>query len=336
MDKTMKNASAHERGFTLVELVVAMAVMALMAALLTPNFMEEINQRRANLTAQDTQSILDAVRSYRSNTGSWPGGAGCTTAISVLTTANYLRGVTATNRYNQAVTTTCTANTFSVVQRALPNWDGYLVNSLPGTTITNAGSNQITSSVGVPGSEPALSAKLSRVATGNVEDNRMRTTLYMGNQQITEAGNLTFSTANPVIRANSGNLNLSAASGNVVIPAGQVLHVDDIVVRSRGSRRLSASLPNFVHVGTYIVRHGWYVLKPTCAAGGVAKAAMRPGAMRGGFSGSYDPAYVGRYGFNYRLDSSGSYWVVTAIAEGYAVDFANLDSLVDVFCYYST
>ncbi len=333
----MKNSKAGKQsGFTLIELVVVMAVMALIAALMTPNMMEELNLRRANLTAEDTSAILDAARSYRVATATWPGGAACATAINVLKTGGYLGAMSTDNRYNNPITTSCNSRTFSVSQSAVEDWDGYLVNSIAGTEITAPATFQITSTVGIPGSEPALSSKLSRVATGNLEDNRMRTTLYMGGQDVNEAGDINFSQANPRLTAQSGSLTLSAQNGQIVIPAGQTLTVDDVVVRSRGNRLLSASLPNFVHIGTYIVRDGWLVQMPTCAAGGVPKGALRPGAMRGGYSGSYDPAFVGRYGFNYRLTPAGGYWSVTAVAEGYAADYANLDSLVDVFCYYPT
>lgn len=324
-----------QKGFTLIELVVVMAVMAVIAALMTPNMMEELNLRRAKLTIEDTTAIVDAARAYRVATTSWPGqGAGnCSNAITLLKTGGYLSAVGSTNRYNNAITTSCNTLTFSVVQQAVQDWDGYLVNGLGGTEITSAGSHQITTRIGVPGSEPALSNKLSRVATGNIEDNRMRTTLYMGNQDIGEVGNISMPGAAPHITGR-GPLTISSQSGRVIIPSGQVLEVDDIVVRSRGSRRLSTSLPNFVQIGTYIVRDGWLVAKPSCGAGGTPKGALRPGAMRGGYAGSYDPNYVGRYGYNYRLTSSGGYWIVTAVAEGYAADYANLDSLVDVFCYY--
>lgn len=333
----MKNTRAGKQsGFTLIELVVVMAVMALIAALMTPNMMEELNLRRANLTAEDTSAILDAARSYRVATATWPGGPTCANAITVLKAGGYLGAMSTDNRYNNPITSSCDARTFSVAQSAVEDWDGYLVNTIAGTEITAPATFQITSTVGIPGSEPALSAKLSRVATGNLEDNRMRTELYMGGRAINEAADINFSKANPVLNAQSGSLTLSAQNGQVIIPAGQTLTVDDIVVRSRGNRMLSASLPNFVHIGTYIVRDGWLVAKPNCAAGGVPKGALRPAAMRGGYTTAAGAAYVGRYGFNYRLDSTGAYWSVSAQAEGYAVDYANLDSLVDVFCYYPT
>jgi prepilin-type N-terminal cleavage/methylation domain-containing protein len=326
--------TGRQKGFTLIELVVVMAVMALIAALMTPHMMEEINLRRAKLTAEDTTAIMDAARSYRVATASWPGGAKCANAISQLKTGGYLSAVGTTNRYNNEITTSCDTWSFSVVQAAVQDWDGYLVNSIAATEITSAGSHQITSKIGIPGSEPALNNKLTRVATGNTEDNRMRTTLYMGGQKMEEAGDINFTQTNPTLHAQSGSLTLSAQNGEIVIPQGQRLTVDDVVVRSRGNRKLSESMPNFVQIGTYIVRDGWLVNKPSCGEGGTPKGALRPGAMRGGFAGAYDPNYVGRYGYNYRLTSSGSYWIVTAIAEGFAADYANLDSLVDVYCYY--
>lgn len=332
--KGSASANRGQGGFTLIELVVVIAVMALIAALMTPNMMAEINLRRANLTVEDTTAILDAARSYRVATATWPGGPSCSNAVDILKNAGYLSAIGTTNRYNNPITTSCATYSFSVVQEAVKDWDGYLVNGIAATEITSPGSYQITSKIGIPGSEPALSNKLTRVDTGNPEDNRMRTTLKMGGQRIDEAGDINFSKTNPVLQAQSGSLVLSSQNGEVYIPDKQWLIVDDIVIRKRGNRRLSDSIPNFVQIGTYIVRDGWLVNKPSCGEGGTPKASLRPGAMRGGYAGSYDPNYVGRYGFNYRLTPSGSYWVVTAIAEGYAVDYANLDSLVDVYCYY--
>lgn len=230
-----------------------MAVMALIAALMTPNSMEELNLRWANLTAVDSTVILDAARSYRVANVFWPCCATCSTAINVLKKGGYLAALSTDNRYNNPITTSCDSRTFSVAQSAVADWVDYLVNSIAGSEITTAATHQMTSTISVPGSEPALSNKLASVATGNQEDNRMRTTLLMRGQQINEAGNINFAQAIPTIRA------------------------------LKGSRRLSARLSNFVHIGTYIVRDGWLVQKPVCATGGVPKGALRPTAMRGGY-----------------------------------------------------
>lgn len=176
------------KGFTLIELMIVMALLSILAALTAPNIMEEINHKRAMITAEETQLILDAARSYRIDKGAWPGNTTCLNALSVLTSASegYLSGVRSVNRYNSPYSTSCTARSFSLDQEVVADWDGFILNSVAGTEIIEASTHQLRSTIGIPGSEPALDGKLSRLATGNAELNRMRTTLLMGNNNITE------------------------------------------------------------------------------------------------------------------------------------------------------
>lgn len=203
-------------GFTLLEMAVALAVLSLMAAYMTPNFLEQINEDRAHATIQETQAILDAARVYRRDTGAWPGGATCSTAWTVLTTgANpYLAGVTANNKYNSPYLLSCTSNNFRVQQNLTADWDSYVANKLPSTTITNSATYTIASSVGIPGTEPALSSKLSRIATGNPEDVTMRTDLLMGGNDITGVGGIDASSVNVTGATNTGSL---AVTGNATV-----------------------------------------------------------------------------------------------------------------------
>ena len=97
-----------------------------------------------------------------------------------------LSAVSNLNRYNSPYSTSCTSASFSLDQNAVKDWDGYLVNSLAGTEIINAATSHVRTTVGIPGSEPALDSKLSRIATGNAELNRMRTTLLLGGNDIRE------------------------------------------------------------------------------------------------------------------------------------------------------
>ncbi|WP_116827713.1 MULTISPECIES: type II secretion system protein [Pseudomonas syringae group] len=182
----------RQSGFSLLELAVSIAIMAMMAAATVPSFMENINEKRADLTAQETQTILDAARTYRGEKGFWPGASLCANAITVLkgTTPPYLAGVSTVNKYNSPITTSCTTSTFSVDQNTIADWDGVVANNLPGTTVVSSSTHLIRSTVGVPGSEAALSEKLSRTAQANAELNRMRTTLLMGNNNITEVNNV--------------------------------------------------------------------------------------------------------------------------------------------------
>lgn len=184
--------SHRQSGFSLLELAISIAIMAMMTAATVPNYMEEINERRAVLTAQETQSILDAARAYRADKGSWPGTPLCASALTVLqsTSPPFIGGITALNKYKSPVTTSCTVNTFSVDQNIIKDWEGVVANLLPGTTVVSPTTSLIRSTVSAPGSEVGLNDKLSRTAQANAELNRMRTTLLMGNNNINEVNNL--------------------------------------------------------------------------------------------------------------------------------------------------
>ncbi|HHH9441354.1 TPA: shufflon system plasmid conjugative transfer pilus tip adhesin PilV [Pseudomonas aeruginosa] len=202
------------QGFTLVELAIVLAISAMLAMATVPNYMTKVNQTRADTTIQDTQAIIDAARAYRSANGAWPGNATCSNAIAALgaTSPPMLVGVSTNNRYNYPVTTSCTQYTFSVDQNAITDWDGVVVNGLPGSQIINAATSQIRTTVGAPGTEAALDGKLSRLATGNAELNRMRTDLLLGNNSINEVNQVNAQTLNA---AGAVNAQTVAATGNI-------------------------------------------------------------------------------------------------------------------------
>jgi prepilin-type N-terminal cleavage/methylation domain-containing protein len=220
------------QGFTLVELAVVLAISAMIAIATVPNYMARLNQTRADTTIQDTQAIIDAARAYRSEKGAWPGNATCSNAIAALgaTSPPMLLGVSTTNRYNYPVTTSCTQYTFSVDQNTVMDWDGVVVNGLPGSQIVNASTYQIRTTVGAPGTEAALDGKLSRIATGNAELNRMRTDLLMGNNSISEVNQITAQAINTQTVTATGNiatsgyleLNGAAAEGNACTKDGMM------------------------------------------------------------------------------------------------------------------
>jgi prepilin-type N-terminal cleavage/methylation domain-containing protein len=184
--------SKSQRGFTLIELAIVLAIAALGSLIAAPSLIEELNDRRASVTIQETQTILDAARAYRTQTGQWPDTGTCTNAMAVLkgTSPPLLAGIGTVNKYNAAISTSCTAATFSVDQNIVKDWDSVVANGLPATQVTNAAAYTIRSTVGIPGTEPGLNDKLSRTAQANVELNTMRTDLRMANNNITSLNNL--------------------------------------------------------------------------------------------------------------------------------------------------
>lgn len=84
---------------------------------------------------------------------------------------------------------------------------GYIANSLAGTEVVAPSVFQLRTTIGVPGSEAALDGKLSRMATGNAELNRMRTTLLLGGNDINEVRRLSAESA-----AFTGNVGANSLS----------------------------------------------------------------------------------------------------------------------------
>ena len=61
-----------ECGFTMVEMVVALGVVGILAAILTPMVAGMIDDARVTRAARETQTIAKAVQNFRRNTGKWP------------------------------------------------------------------------------------------------------------------------------------------------------------------------------------------------------------------------------------------------------------------------
>jgi len=61
-----------KRGFTLVEVVIVLAVVAVLAAILVPVIGSNINQARIARAAGDTKAIGEAIVRFRQDLGFWP------------------------------------------------------------------------------------------------------------------------------------------------------------------------------------------------------------------------------------------------------------------------
>ena len=60
------------KGFTLIELAVVLAIIAVLAAILTPMVTNYLDQSRVARAQADTKTIADAIRLYQRDTGQWP------------------------------------------------------------------------------------------------------------------------------------------------------------------------------------------------------------------------------------------------------------------------
>jgi general secretion pathway protein G len=66
------NASSPEAGVTLLEMIVVLAIMAIVAGLVVPNVIGRPDQARVSVARTDLQSIAAALKIYRLDTGTFP------------------------------------------------------------------------------------------------------------------------------------------------------------------------------------------------------------------------------------------------------------------------
>ena len=76
----------QEAGFTLVEVIVIVAILAILAGILVPMIYSQIDEARISRAEADAKSISSALLTFRKDTGVWPNlsGAGCTAATTLL------------------------------------------------------------------------------------------------------------------------------------------------------------------------------------------------------------------------------------------------------------
>jgi len=61
-----------KKGFTLIELIVVIAIIAILGAVVAPNVFRSIEKARSSSTVQDYQAVKSAVMAYQADLVSWP------------------------------------------------------------------------------------------------------------------------------------------------------------------------------------------------------------------------------------------------------------------------
>ena len=63
---------AKQRGFTLIEILVVIVILAILGALVVPKIMNRPNEARVVAAKQDVQAIVQALKLYKLDNGSYP------------------------------------------------------------------------------------------------------------------------------------------------------------------------------------------------------------------------------------------------------------------------
>ena len=78
------------KGFTLLELLIALAILAIIAAILIPNFFATTDRARLRSDIQSARVIQNAIELYRAERGAAPAG-NMEAVLTQLTTAGFIR-----------------------------------------------------------------------------------------------------------------------------------------------------------------------------------------------------------------------------------------------------
>jgi general secretion pathway protein G len=80
-------APSFNRGFTLLELIVVMTIVALLASIAAPRYFDSIDRARDRVLMQNLNVLRDAIDKFHTDTGAYP------TSLSDLAAKRYVRKV---------------------------------------------------------------------------------------------------------------------------------------------------------------------------------------------------------------------------------------------------
>ena len=137
-------STASSKGFTLIELCIVMAVLAILAGSTTPVFIKRIQIKAGEKTALEISAIEHAALAYYVANNVWPSN------IQTLQSSGYINPSWVTsNPWQNPYTVSSTQNSFTVSTAVPSEWTSLVARDLP-TSSTSA--NSVSSTVPTPGS----------------------------------------------------------------------------------------------------------------------------------------------------------------------------------------
>ncbi len=152
--------TANKNGFSLIELCIVLAIMAILTGSITPIFIKSIQIKAGEKTALEMSVIEEAARAYYVAYNAWPA------SIAALQNAGYLSSSwIANNPWQNSYNISSAINTFTVSTDLPQEWTQLVARDLPSTSIYQ---NTVSSTIPVPGSIAALPQGSIIIWSGNV------------------------------------------------------------------------------------------------------------------------------------------------------------------------
>ena len=141
----LRNTStSNKKGFSLIELCIALGIVAILAGTIVPVFIKRIQIKAGEKTAAEMSVIQQAALSYFVANNAWPA------SIQALQNAGYLNPSWVTNNpWQNAYTISSNSGAFTVSTTVPQEWTNLVARDLPTSSISGV---SVGSTVPVPGS----------------------------------------------------------------------------------------------------------------------------------------------------------------------------------------
>lgn len=138
-----KISTADKKGFSLIELCIVLAIMAILAGSITPVFIRRVQIKAGEKAALEISLLQEAARAYFATNNAWPA------SIQALQSAGYLSPSWITNNpWQNPYVISSNVNSFTVSTSVPQEWVNLVARDLPASFVS---ANTVSSTVPSPG-----------------------------------------------------------------------------------------------------------------------------------------------------------------------------------------